>query len=328
MGPMRLAAAFLTVTAAAWAGDTLLVLHKLDDSLGYYDAATGQMSAKVKTGRKPHEFALSADERFAYVTNYGADTFDGDEPGGNSITVIDVRARSAVGEIVLAGHRRPHGIERGKSGLFYVTTDSPAALLVIDGAKRRVVRAIGIDGKRPHMVQLTRDERQAWTADALSGTVTVVDLQNRRVRGRIETGGVPMGFALSADERTLFVATRSNNRVVVVDAVVNRVRRNVGLAGMPSRLGLSGDGRSLYVSLIESGEVAAVNTRTYLETARVKAGGRAEGLRVDAEGGALYVSAQAENKVIRFALPSLEKTLEIGTEAKPDPIYLLRGPAR
>lgn len=309
--------------AAAFGADTLLVVHKLDDSFGFYDAASGKLEAKVATGRKPHEFALSADRRFAYVTNYGADTYTESQPGGNTLTIIDLRERRAVGEISLGSYTRPHGIERGKSGRFYVTTDFPAALLVVDGARRKVLHAIPLTGKLPHMVQLSADERQAWTADAGSGTVTVVDLNARRVRTQVEVGGVPMGLALTPDEKTLFVATRTANTVVAVDAVTNRVRRNVGVPGNPVRMAYLPDARLLLVTLIETGEVAALNARTLLEVKRVPVGARCEGILADPRGGALYVSAQGDNRVVKFSLPDLEPVQNIETAAKPDPLFLL-----
>ncbi len=309
--------------AAAFGADQLLVVHKLDDSFGFYDAASGKLEAKVATGKKPHEFALSADRRFAYVTNYGADTYTETQPGGNTITVIDLKERRAAGEISLGSHTRPHGIERGKSGRFYVTTDFPAALLVVDGAKRKVLHAIPLTGKLPHMVQLSADERQAWTADAGSATVTVVDLKARRVRTRIEVGGVPMGLALTPDEKTLFVATRTANMVVAVDAVTNRVRRNIGVPGMPVRLAYAAGARLLFVTLIDSGEVAALDALTLLEVKRVPAGARAEGILADPRGGFLYVSAQGDNRVVRFSVPGLERVQVIETPAKPDPLFLL-----
>ena len=63
---------------------------------------------------------------------------------------------------------------RGRSGRFYVTTDMPAALLVVDADKRAVVARYPLDQKLPHMVVVTADERRALVANAGSGTVSVV----------------------------------------------------------------------------------------------------------------------------------------------------------
>ena len=62
----------------------LLVLNKADHTLAIVDPATMQVVARVPTGEGPHEVAVSADGRTAYVSNYGA------EKPGNSLSVIDL----------------------------------------------------------------------------------------------------------------------------------------------------------------------------------------------------------------------------------------------
>jgi len=316
------------VAGALAAPAQVLILHKGDDSLGVYDAASGKLEAKIPTGARPHEFAVTPDERYAFVSNYGVDSWTEDKQGGNTLTVIDLAARKPDGEIALGQYHRPHGIHLGRSGRLYVTCDFPPSLVVIDSRKRRLLHAIPVSGKLPHMVAVTADERQAWTADSGSGTVSVVDLRNRRQRGSIDVGGVPMGIALTPDEKTLLVGTRTNNMVAVVDAVTNTVKRKLGVAGQPSRVVVAPDGQRAYVSLIESGEVAVIDLSTLLETKRAAVGRHAEGIRLDPAGNTLFVSAQGDNRTVRFRLPSLEVMTVFQTAAKPDPVYLLRGAAR
>ncbi len=324
----RIGVAAAVFSAIAMGADRLLIVHKLADSAGIYDAATGRMEAEIRTGSKPHEAALSADGRFAYVTNYGADTYTETQPGANTLTIIDLQQRKPAGEIDLGRYRRPHGIERGRSGLFYVTTDFPAALLIVDGPARKVVSAIEITGKLPHMVEVTRDEKWAWTTDSGSGTVTLIDLAARKQVRQIEAGGVPMGFAMTPDEKTLFVATRTNDLVLMIDTSGVRPTHRVRIPGQPVRLALAPDGRTLYVTLIASGEVAEVDTRVPAVVRRARAGDRCEGVTITPDGRFLYVSAQAENKVFKFAFPGLEIVQTIQTAAKPDPILLLGAGAK
>ena len=77
LDPPLMAGLGLLMLAAGWAsaGDQLLVVHKGASTLGFYDASTGRLEAEVSTGAKPHEFGLSPDGRYAYVTDYGADTY-------------------------------------------------------------------------------------------------------------------------------------------------------------------------------------------------------------------------------------------------------------
>lgn len=317
-----------TAALASAAAAQVLILHKGDDSLGIYDETSGKLEQKIPAGSKPHEFTVSRDGRFAFVSNYGVDSWTEDKQGGNTLTVIDLAARKPAGEIPLGQFHRPHGIHLGRSGRLYVTCDFPPALAVIDSRRKRLLYGIPVSGKLPHLAAVTADERQAWTADSGSGTVSVIDLRARRQRSSVEVGGVPMGIALTPDEKTILVGTRTANQVVVVDAVTNTVKRRIGVPGQPSRVTVSPDGRFAYTSLIESGEVAVIDLQTLEEVKRARVGSHAEGIRLDPASGTLFVSAQGDNRTLRFRLPGLEVMTVFETAAKPDPVYLLRQPSK
>src|SRR6185503_6885400 len=125
------------------------------------------------------------------------------ERGANVVTIVDAHRVAHAGTVDLGNAYRPHGIARGKSGRFYVTTDQPAGLLVIDPVKRAVVARYLLDQKLPHMVAVTADERRALVANAGSGTVSVVPIDQlpgpapEKARGKIQNvsiGGTPMGL--------------------------------------------------------------------------------------------------------------------------------------
>lgn len=87
----------------------MVVVHKWDNSVGFYNAETGQSLAKVTVGVRPHELALSADRRLAYITNYGVNSYTQTEEGGNTISIVDLGERKKSGEIELGNFHRPHG---------------------------------------------------------------------------------------------------------------------------------------------------------------------------------------------------------------------------
>jgi DNA-binding beta-propeller fold protein YncE len=303
--------------------DLLLTVQKLADSVGFYEADTGKPIAHVHVGVKPHEFNVSSDRRWLFVTMYGLDTYTQTEAGGNTIVVIDLKTRKMVGEVSTGEYRRPHGIERGKSGLFYISTEIPAAVHVFDGGKRRILHSIPITGKQPHMLVVSEDETMAWTADSGSGTVSIVSLTEKKQVGQIQTGGVPMGFALSKDEKRLFLAGRSDNKVTEIDTATRKVVRRLDVPGQPARLLLTPGDTFLLASLIGSGELAVIDPAQWKEVKRVKVGGRCEGMMLSPDGESVYVSAQADNRIHRFHLPDFTLDLTIPTAAKPDPILIL-----
>jgi YVTN family beta-propeller protein len=329
---LRLCLLLSLFSVAVSAQETAVIIHKWDNSVGFYDAATGRALAKVAVNERPHEMAVSADGRFAYVTNYGVNSYTQQEQGGHTISVIDLGRRAKVGDIDLGRFRRPHGIEMGRSGRLYVTCDFPAALLVVDPVKRSVVGEIQIssqsDRALPHMVAVTRDERRAYTANAGAGTVSVISLGDGKVIKNIEIGGVPMGFALSRDERVLYATNRTGNAVAVIDTGRGEVAAKITIPGQPARCALTPDGKHLLVSLIESGELAVVDTASRREVRRLPVGKAAEGIGLDEAGEFGYASAQGEDKVVKFSLKDWRAALEIKTAARPDPIHILKAPRR
>jgi YVTN family beta-propeller protein len=314
----------LLLSINVYAQEIAVIVHKWDDSVGFYEADTGKPLAKIAVGAKPHEMALSADGRIAYITNYGVNSYTQKEEGGNTISIVDLIGRKKIGEIDLGSFHRPHGIERGRSGLLYVTADFPPSLLVIDPTKRAIVRQHAVGQSLPHMVAITHDERRAYTANSGSGTVTALDLVAGKVVKHIEVGGVPMGLAMSKAERRLYAANRMGNRVVVIDPRTNEVLDRIEIPGHPVRVGLMPNEKHLLVTLIESGEAAVVDTASRRVIHRFRTGANSEGIGIDPAGKFGYVSAQGENKVIRFSLKDWKPSLEINTAARPDPIVILK----
>jgi YVTN family beta-propeller protein len=305
---------------------TLLLAHKWDDSVGFYDAVTGKPQVVVPIGRRPHELALSHDGTRAYVTLYGLDLYTERVEGGRAVAVVDVPNRAKLGEIELGKYRRPHGIEVGpKSGLLYVTCDHPAALLVLDPAKSAVAAAIELSDPKSlcHMVTLSHDESTAYVANCGTSDVAVIDLVARREMKRIPVGGIPMGMVLSHDGKRLWATTRTANALAQIDTAARTIDRMIEIVGQPVRAAITPDGRHVLTSLIDPGEVAVVDAATGTLLRRIPIGKRVEGLTVDRDGKYGYASAQADDKVVRFSLATWQPVLEIGTKPRPDPLVVL-----
>jgi DNA-binding beta-propeller fold protein YncE len=315
-----LAAACAMIAAA---DEAVIVVHKGGDSVGIYKTRDGSATATIAVGKVPHELVLAADERFAYITNYGVASYTAMEPGGNSISIVDLEKRAAVGEIALGDYHRPHGIERGASGRLYVTVDFPPALLVIDPAGRKIVKAHKLEDTMPHMVAVTRDESKAYIGCSGSASIAIVDL-NTGAANSIEIGGVPMGLTLSPDERRVFATTRTANNVAVIDATSAKLRTAIPIPGQPVRLRISPDKRWLVVTTIGSGEAYGVDLLSLKPTYKVPIGRAAEGIEFDRKGAFFYVTAQGDNKIVKVSTDTWRPVLEIKTGERPDTPALLR----
>jgi YVTN family beta-propeller protein len=331
---MRTAALGLALSLSALAAqadetgtETMIVVQKGDDSLAFFEGATGVLRKRVEVGKKPHEIELSADGKLAYVTLYGIDRYTEDLEGGRAIAIVDLDARRKTGEIDLGRFRRPHGIARGKSGRLYVTCDRPPALVVVDPGARKVVGHVDVGQALPHMVVVTPDEAKAYTANSGAGTVTAIVLGagegESKVLKHLPIGGVPMGLALSTDGRRLYAANRTGDEVVVIDPARDEVVQRLKVPGNPARVRVLPGRKRILVSLIEAGSVAVLDTEPLLQEARrFMVGRHAEGLGIDPSGKFGYVSAQDDNRVIKFSLILWEPVLFYETGRRPDPIVI------
>jgi YVTN family beta-propeller protein len=319
----RLTFFLLLLPSLLHAQQTLLILHKGGNSLGFYDPDSGRQHTVVAVGLKPHEFVVTPDHRLAYVTDYGVDSYTDKSQGGNTISIVDLVTRKKAGIIDLKQFHRPHGIVMDRRGKLVVTCDFPAAILTVDPERREVIQNVEIGQSLPHMVALSADGEKAYSANSGSGTVSVIDLPKGKLTKNLQIGGEPQGFAVSPDGRRVFATNRSGNAVVVIDTTKDEVVGRIQIPGQPVRLHLTADGRLLLVSLIESGEVAVVDTESLREIRRFAVGLRPEGINIDPLGGWGYVSAGGEDKVIKFSVDTWKPVLQIKTGAKPDPMVLL-----
>lgn len=237
--------------------------------------------------------------------------------------MVDLKLRKTLGEIDLGKFHRPHGIERGASGLLYVTCDLPPSLVVVDPAARKIVGAIDVQQALPHIVALTEQEDKAYTVNSGAGTVTVIDLLTGKAVEHIRIDGVPMGLALSPDGRRLYAANRTGDAVAVIDTRRDQLLTKIRIPGQPVRLLLTPGKKLLLASLIDAGDLAVISLDTNKVVHRFHAGARVEGLGVDAAGRFGYISAQADNKVVKFSLADWKPVLEIKTAERPDPIAVL-----
>jgi YVTN family beta-propeller protein len=244
---------------------TLIVLNKSGASASLFDAMTGDRLLDVPTGAFPHEVAVSPDGETAVVSNYG-----GPQPGGNSLTVIDVPEGRVLRTIDLGDNRRPHGLEYLPGGRqVVVTTEGSGRIAIVNVPAGRVVRTIETGQKVSHMVVLDTKRGQAWVSNIGSGSVCVIDLNRGVVTKTIPTGIGAEGLDLAPDGSVVWVGNRGADTISVIDAASLEVLAELPCAGFPIRVKFTRDGKRVLVSNARSGEVAVFDATTREEIARI-----------------------------------------------------------
>ena len=322
-------ALLLAATVAAAQQPALVVLNKAEASASIISLADGRTIATMPVGDGPHEVAISPDGRWAVAANYGGRT------AGNSLTVLDLRARRPVRTIDLANYTRPHGIAWLPDGKRVVVTSEQArALVVVDVPNGRVERAINT-GQPGHLMTLSKDGRNAWTANIATGSMSLVDLDRGVVVKTVVTGKGPEGHDVSPNGRELWAADRTLNRITVLDARTLDSLASVPTGEFPNRVHFTPDGNWVLVSNIRSGTVDVIDVATRQPVDRISfafdsaqanptmlgAMGRSpqpEGILIAPDGKRAWIALSAMNRLAEVDLSTRKVVRYLTTGQEPD----------
>jgi DNA-binding beta-propeller fold protein YncE len=322
-----LAATLLGLVAIPLHADTLLVVRKSAGAVDFVDPGSGVKLASVAVGFAPHEISRSPNGRFAAVSNYGTR----DRPGA-TISVLDLEHPRELRRIELGEFRRPHGIVWYADDRISVTTEEPAALLVVDPVAARVVMEVAPGQAGSHMVAVIPDPLRAFVTNRIGASTTVIDLAGGRKIADVATGSGSEAIAITADGREVWVAAREAGTITVLDSRDLAVLATLTVPGQPIRIVMTSNGMAL-VSCAGSSELIAFDARSRRESARAAidvplaadAGTRAGaatgavpvGILVAGDGTA-FVAATRADKLLTLALPGLAVTRIIDVPGEPD----------
>ena len=308
---MSLAALLLAGATLAPTDSLLLVLNKAEHTLVALDAGTLAIVGRVATGHGPHEVAVSADGRTAYVTNYGA------QSAGRSLSVVDLTTFTAR-ELPLDSLRRPHGIVMS-GGRVYLTAEVDQAVARLNPGATGVDWVARTGQVATHMVVAAPDGRALYTANIGSRSVSRIDLGSGAVT-HIAVGPQPEGIAISPDGRELWVGHNGDGAASVVDLRSGTVVATIPVGTMPIRLAFTPDGSRVLASDPRAGEVVVLDAGTRAVLGRIATPGTPIGIVVSPGGRQAYVSLAQANRVARLDLDRLAVVAEAETGAGPDGI--------
>jgi len=310
------------VPAQAQAGGTLIVLNKSDHEAALVHPETFAVMMRLPTGKGPHEAAVSPDGRTAYVTNYGSFAVfrQGERPRmepGRSITVIDLAARKVKATFDLGEYRQPHGIAVSRDGkLLWVTVEGSQAVLELEAATGKALKAWKTAQNVSHMVVPTADETKLYVANIGSGSVTVIHRATDEVKS-IPTGAGAEGIAVSRDGKQVWVTNRGANSISVLDTATDNVVTTFESGGtMPIRVKFTVDGRQAWVSNARSNVVTVFDAATRALIGTIEVGAVPVGIQMTPDGQRAFVANTNDNKVtvIDVASRKILGTFVPGTE--------------
>jgi YVTN family beta-propeller protein len=294
----------------------LVVLNKEEATLVTVDAASGKVLGRVATGEGPHEVAVSADGRTAFVANYGT----GQAPG-STISVIDLSAHKEVRRVEIGPLRRPHGIHVAE-GKVYFTAEVNRLVARYDPQSNQVDWLLGTGQAGTHMVLVSSDGARMYTANIGSNTISIIERGANPLAWNetfVPVGRGPEGFDVSPDGRELWAAHSQDGGVSVVDLAAKKVTATLDLQTKRSnRLKFTRDGKLVLISDLEAGQLVVVDAASRKESKRLALGRMPEGILIPPEGNQAYVAVAGEGVVAVVDLTTLEVTGKIETGKGPD----------
>src|SRR5499427_4570894 len=208
----------------------LLLVDKVGGRVRFLDPTTFAERSSLELPKNPHDFALSADHRFAYVPIYGPGVYGRNPDPEHEIYVLDLEQCKVAKVIDLSPYRSPHGIQIDERGLLYVTAELDRKILVVDPVAGKVIDAIAHDGSG-HWLAVLPDGSKAYVANKNDKTfVSVLDLKTRKLIGTVPMPRGTQGVTTSPDGKRVIAMDYSEPEMTVIDAATDRVLERIPLA--------------------------------------------------------------------------------------------------
>jgi YVTN family beta-propeller protein len=323
---MTIRASLVVLFAAALCAQnhTMAIVEKKAGQVGFY-SPDGRRLAGVKIGEHPHEIVVAADNRTAYISDNGILWMQYAGEGGNTISIVDLRARKKLGAIDLGNYRRPHGMDiDAKRNRLVSTIENPDGLLLIDLRTRKVLRKYDVQGEDPHMVILSADGETAFVSNTSTDTLAAIHLETGRTK-LIPTDKRPQGAVRSADGKLLYLTNSEGNSITIIDVAKQENVGRIATGAGPNRIAIAEGGRTLVYSMQTGESVGFADIPSRKQTAEIKLPGPPLSFTLSPDGRYGYAGVQDHDTVaiVSIADRKVVKTFTTPKDAGPDPVFPL-----
>jgi len=295
----------------------VLLIDKLGGHVRFFDPVTLTERSNLELPKNPHDFALSADHRFAYVPIYGPGIYNRNPEPGHEIYVLDLAERRVAKVIDLSPYRSPHGLQIDANGMLYVTAELERKILVVDPQAGRIVTTIDHDGSG-HWLAVLPDGGKAYVANKDDKMfVSVLDLKTKKQIGTIPMPHGTQGITASPDGKRVVAMDFAEPLITVIDTTTDKVLDRIALADTTEpayKAYFSTDGKWL---LTMAGSSISIFDATNLRASQrtFKVGASPMGIAFSADGKTALVANHGDGtvSVVDLATASVTRTFTAGT---------------
>jgi DNA-binding beta-propeller fold protein YncE len=288
----------------------VLLIDKLGSHVRFFDPVTFKERSSITLATKPHDFALTADRKTAYVPLYGDGIYGRNPNPGHEVAVIDMESGKVAATIDVAPYRAPHGIQLGPDGMIYVASDLDRKLLVLDPKTRKMTKAIETDGTT-HWIGILPNGSKIYATNKNDGPfVSVIDLKAGKLANKIQVPGGTEGIAVSPDGKRVIVMARTEPGLVVIDPATDAIVERIALTnqkGPAYKVYFSPDGKVMMTMNLGSSIVNIFNAADLRGPQRtVTVGKDPMGIAFSADGKTALVANHGDGSVSLVDLVKME----------------------
>ena len=304
IGQVQVSKALPLVPAVSVVGSPIFVLNSLDATVSVIDPKTWTVVKKIDTGKEPHHFYLSPDEKSLIVANSVSD----------SLLFLD--PRTAEVQRTVRNIRDPYQLRFSPDMKWFATAANRLNHVDIYEWKDNtpVLKKRVVTGKTPSHLWINSKSTVLYASMQDSNELVMIDLVTQTLVWRLKTGKLPADIFGINDDKTLLVGLTGEDAVQIIDVsgatpkITGRIKTGQGAHAFRS----AGDKRHVYLS----NRVANTISKIDLASLKVVASypGDSGPDCMDVMGGRLLVTSRWAKKltVIDLASGKIERQIPVG----------------
>jgi YVTN family beta-propeller protein len=296
----------------------IFVLNSLDATVSVIDSKTWQVTKKIETGKEPHHFYLSPDEKSLIVANSVSD----------SLLFLD--PKTARVQRTVRGIRDPYHLRFSPDMKWFVTAGNRLNHVDLYEWKNDtpVLKKRIQTGKTPSHLWINSKSTALYATMQDSNELVMIDLATQTLVWRLKTGKLPADIFGINDGKTLLVGLTGEDAVQIIDVsgavpkITGRIQTGKGAHAFRA----AGDHRHVYLSNRVANTISKIDLTTLKVVATYPGDSGPDCMEV--MGGRLLVTSRWAKKltVIDLASGKIERQIPVGTS--PHGVWTLDHAAR
>jgi len=226
----------------------LYVVNKVSRDIQVIDLTNGRELKKIPIGMECHEAQVSYDQRFIFLTSYGATDSD-----GSVVKRFNTRTNGIDKLMHIEGDIRANGMVGLKEKDKLLLVDYVANRICVWNTTSGILeKGISTGQKRSHLAVLHPKEPKVYVTNMGSNSISVIDLNKNKVDGIVTCGEVTESIDIRPDGAEVWATNKVDNSVCVIDTETQKLIDVLPTGKEPLKIKFSVDG--MYCLVANAGD--------------------------------------------------------------------------